>query len=174
MCKNVLYVLSLVLVLAIGAVANAGLVEWETAISGDNPLHWYKFDETGTDCIDSGSGALNGVYDGVVMGQEGLLGPGTAVGFERTGANRADFANATDLPGPWTVEYIVKTTKPPGANDSQALHDGDSTSVRLAGWTALGEVGFTQYGVADYRFTPIAGYTLDDLIIKQGEWVHLT
>ncbi|MEA3225736.1 MAG: LamG-like jellyroll fold domain-containing protein, partial [Planctomycetota bacterium] len=47
-------------------------------------------------------------------------------------------------------------------------------SVRLAGWTALGEVGFTQYGVADYRFTPIAGFTLDDLIIKQGEWVHLT
>ncbi|MBL7188155.1 MAG: LamG domain-containing protein, partial [Phycisphaerae bacterium] len=174
MCKNMFHLLSLVLVLAIGGVAHAGLTEWEAAISSANPLHWYKFDETGTDCIDSGSGALNGVYDGVVMGQEGLLGPGTAVGFERTGANRADFANASDLPGPWTVEYIVKTTKPPAANDSQALHDGDSTSVRLAGWTALGEVGFTLYGVEDYRFTPIAGYTLDDLIIKQGEWVHLT
>ncbi|MHC4116857.1 MAG: LamG domain-containing protein [Planctomycetota bacterium] len=174
MYKKVSYLVSIVLVLAIGAAAQAGLAEWEAAISGDNPLHWYKFDETGTDCIDSGSGGLNGVYDGVVMGQEGLLGPAAAVGFERTGANRADFANATDLPGPWTVEYIVKTTKPPAANDSQALHDSDNTSVRLAGWTALGEVGFTQYGVADYRFTPITGYTLDDLIIKQGEWVHLT
>jgi len=174
MCKNVFHLLSLVLVLAIGSVAHAGLAEWEAAVSDANPLHWYKFDETGTDCIDSGSGALNGVYDGVVMGQEGLLGLGTAVGFERTGANRADFANASDLPGPWTVEYIVKTTKASAANDSQALHDGDSTSVRLAGWTALGEVGFTLYGVADYVFTPIAGYTLDDLIIKQGEWVHLT
>ena len=174
MYKKVFYLLSVVLALAIGATAQAGLVEWEAAINGADPLHWYKFDETGTDCIDSGSGGLNGVYDGVVMGQEGLLGPGTAVGFERTGANRADFAAATDLPGPYTVEYIVKTTKPPAANDSQALHDGDATSIRLAGWTALGEVGFTLYGVADYRFTPIAGYTLDDLVIKQGEWVHLT
>jgi len=166
--------LSLVLVLVIGAAAQAGLAEWEAAIGGANPLHWYKFDEAGTDCIDSGSGGLNGVYDGVVMGEEGLFGPGTAVGFERSGANRADFANATDMPGPWTVEYIVKTTKAAAANDSQALHDSDATSIRLAGWTALGEVGFTLYGVEDYRFTPIAGYTLDDLIIKQDEWVHLT
>ncbi|KPK43330.1 MAG: hypothetical protein AMJ65_06065 [Phycisphaerae bacterium SG8_4] len=174
MCKKMFYLSSLILVLVIGAAAQAGIVEWEAAISGANPLHWYKFDEAGADCIDSGSGGLNGVYDGVVMGAEGLFGPGTAVGFERSGANRADFANATDMPGPWTVEYIVKTTKAAAANDSQALHDSDATSIRLAGWTALGEVGFTLYGVADYRFTPIAGYTLDDLIIKQDEWVHLT
>ena len=174
MSKNVLCPVFVVLLLAAGSAVQAGLAEWETAISGANPLHWYKFDETGADCIDSGSGGLNGVYDGVVMGQEGLLGPGTAVGFERAGANRADFANASDLPGPWTVEYIVKTTKIPAANDSQALHDSDATSIRLAGWTALGEVGFTLYGVADYRFAPIAGYTLEDLVIQPDEWVHLT
>jgi hypothetical protein len=173
MYRKVFYLLSVVLALAISGVAQAGLAEWEAAISGADPLHWYKFDETGTDCIDSGSGALNGVYDGVVMGQDGLLGPGRAVGFERTGANRADFANATDLPGPYTVEYIVKTTKPPAANDSQALHDGDATSIRLAGWTALGEAGFTLYGVADYRFTPTAGFTLDDLVIQPEQWVHM-
>ncbi|MHC4331095.1 MAG: LamG-like jellyroll fold domain-containing protein, partial [Planctomycetota bacterium] len=173
MYKRMTYSLSLVLVLAIGSAAPAGLVEWEAAISDGNPLHWYKFDETGADCIDSGSAGLNGTYDGVSMGQEGLFGPGTAVGFERTGANRANFTDATDLPGPWTVEYIVKTTKPPAANDSQALHDGDATSIRLAGWTSLGEAGFTLYGVADYQFTPIAGYALTDLVIQPEVWMHL-
>jgi hypothetical protein len=174
MYKKAFQVLLAVLIPVVGGAARADLAEWEAAIGAADPLHWYKFNETGTDCIDSGSGALNGVYDGVVMGAEGLFGSGTAVAFERTGANRANFENATDLPGPWTVEYIVKTTKPPAANDSQALHDSDNTSVRLAGWTALGEVGFTQYGVADYRFTPTAGFTLEDLIIQPGEWIHLT
>jgi len=173
MCKKMIYLVSAILVLAIGNVSQAGLEEWEAAISADNPLHWYKFDETGNDCIDSGSGGLNGTYDGVSLAQEGFFGAGTAVGFERSGANRANFANATDMPGPWTVEYIVKTTKPPAANDSQALHDGDATSIRLAGWTALGEAGFTLYGVADYQFTPEGDLTLNDLVIQPDEWMHL-
>jgi hypothetical protein len=77
------------------------------------------------------------------------------------------------MPGPWTVEYIVKTTKEPAANDSQALHDSDATSIRLAGWTADGEAGFTLYGVADYRFTPEGDLTLNDLIIQPDIWMHL-
>jgi len=133
MFRKLIYLVAFVLVLATGSMVQADLAGWEAAISDANPLHWYKFDETGTDCIDSGSGGLNGTYDGVSLGQEGRFGAGTAVGFERTGANRANFTGATDLPGPWTVEYIVKTTKAPAANDSQALHDGDSTSIRLAG-----------------------------------------
>ncbi|MCP4610221.1 MAG: LamG domain-containing protein [Planctomycetes bacterium] len=173
MCKKLIYLVSVILILAIGSLAQAGLPEWETAISADNPLNWYKFDETGSDCIDSGSEGLNGTYDGVSLSQDGFLGAGTAVGFERIGANRADFAGAADMPGPWTVEYIVKTTKPPAANDSQALHDGDATSIRLAGWTADGEAGFTLYGVADYRFTPEGDLTLTDLIIQPDVWMHL-
>ena len=173
MCKKMIYLVSVIVVLAIGSLAQAGISEWEAAISGANPLNWYKFNETGTDCIDSGSGGLNGTYDGVSLAQEGLFGAGTAVGFERTGANRANFTGATDMPGPWTVEYIVKTTKQPAANDSQALHDGDTTSIRLAGWTALGEAGFTLYGVADYRFTPEGDLTLNDLVIQPDEWMHL-
>jgi len=173
MFKKMICLVSVILILAIGSVSKAGISEWEATISGDSPLHWYKFDETGSDCIDSGSGGLNGTYDGVSLAQEGLFGAGTAVGFERTGANRANFTGATDMPGPWTVEYIVKTTKPPAANDSQALHDGDATSIRLAGWTALGEAGFTLYGVADYRFTPEGDLTLNDLVIQPDEWMHL-
>jgi len=173
MFRKLIYLVAFVLVLAAGSVVQADLPEWEAAINGANPLHWYKFDETGTDCIDSGSGGLNGTYDGVSLGQEGRFGAGTAVGFERTGANRANFTGATNLPGPWTVEYIVKTTKAPAANDSQALHDSDTTSIRLAGWTALGEAGFTLYGVADYQFTPAAGLTLNDLVIQPNVWMHL-
>ncbi|MHC4240836.1 MAG: LamG-like jellyroll fold domain-containing protein, partial [Planctomycetota bacterium] len=173
MFKKMICLVSVILILAIGSVSKAGISEWEATISADNPLHWYKFDETGSDCIDSGSGGLNGTYDGVSLAQEGFFGAGTAVGFERTGANRANFTGATDMPGPWTVEYIVKTTKPPAANDSQALHDGDSTSIRLAGWTALGEAGFTLYGVADYQFTPEGDLTLSDLVIQPDEWMHL-
>jgi hypothetical protein len=174
MCKKLINLVALLLlVLAAAGVVQADLAGWEAAISDANPLHWYKFNETGTDCIDSGNGGLNGTYDSVALGQEGRFGPGTAVGFERVGANRANFPGATDLPGPWTVEYIVKTTKEPAANDSQALHDSDTTSIRLAGWTALGEAGFTLYGVADYRFTPEAGLTLDDLVIQPDVWMHL-
>jgi hypothetical protein len=174
MCKKIFYSFTLILIFTIAASTRAGLPEWETAIGDAAPLHWYKFNETGTDCIDSGSAGLNGTYDGVSMAQEGFFGPGAAVGFERTGANRADFENAEDLPGPWTVEYIVKTTKPPAANDSQALHDSDTTSIRLAGWTPLGEAGFTLYGVADYRFTPEPDLTLNDLVVQQDVWMHLT
>jgi hypothetical protein len=164
---------SLIFISATCGVVQADLAGWEAVISDANPLHWYKFDETSMDCIDSGSGGLNGTYDGVSLGQEGLFEPGTAVGFERTGANRANFTGATNLPGPWTVEYIVKTTKPPAGSDSQALHDSDTTSIRLAGWTSLGEAGFTLYGVADYQFTPATGLTLNDLVIQQDVWTHM-
>ena len=174
MCRRLIYLFLVVLVSAVGTVTQAGLPEWEAAIQGAGPLHWYKLNEaTGTNCVDSGSGALNGAYDSVSLAQAGFFGAGTAVGFTRTGANRANFTGAADLPGPWTVEYVVKTTKPPAANDSQALHDSDTTSIRLAGWTALGEAGFTRYGVADYQFTPTAGLTLNDLVIRQDVWMHL-
>ena len=171
--KLIVLIFSFILVSATWNVVQADLAGWEAAIGDAKPLHWYKFDETGSECIDSGSGGLNGTYDSVSLGQEGRFEPGTAVGFQRVGANRANFTGAANLPGPWTVEYIVKTTKPPAANDSQALHDSDTTSVRLAGWTALGEAGFTLYGVADYRFTPEAGMTLNDLVIQPDVWMHL-
>ena len=150
--------------------------DWEKAITAGNPLHWYKFNETtGTACTDSGSGKLNGVYDGPKSGQEGLFGPTSAAIFDRTaGTDRANFAGAANLTGQWTAEYVVMSTKAAAANDSMALNDSDTTSVRLAGWTSLGEVGFTLYGVADYQFTPSAGYTLQNLIAPQNQWIHLT
>ncbi len=175
MSKKMIYLVSFVLVLAIGSLAQAGLPEWEAAISGANPLHWYKFDETaGTDCVDSGSAGLGGTYDGVTLGVQGHFGAGTAVRFDWTPQNRVNLTGGTDLDTSWTVEYIVMNMKPAADQGAMALHDSDSTSVRLAGWTSLAEVGFTLYGVADYRFTPEEGLTLEDLVIPVGEWMHLT
>jgi len=174
MFRKLIYLtFSLILISATCDVVQADLARWESVISDANPLHWYKFNETSTDCIDSGSGGLNGTYEDVSLSQEGFFGPGTAVGFTRTGANRAIFTGASDLPGPWTVEYIVKTTKIPAGTDPQCLNDSATTSIRLAGWTSVGEAGFTLYGVADYQFTPAAGLTLNDLVIQQDVWLHL-
>ncbi len=175
MSKKMIYLVSFVLVPAIGSLALGGLAEWEAAINSANPLHWYKFDETtGTYCVDSGSAGLGGNYDGVSLAQEGYFGAGTAVRFDRSQQNRVNLTGGTDLDTSWTVEYIVKNMKPAAAYDGQALHDSDSTSVRLAGWTSLAEVGFTLYVDEDYRFTPEEGLTLEDLVIPVGEWMHLT
>ncbi|MEJ2703415.1 MAG: LamG domain-containing protein, partial [Sedimentisphaerales bacterium] len=174
MFKKLIYLATcFVLVSAVTEVVQADLAGWDAVISDAGPLHWYKFDETGTDCIDSGSGGLDGVYEDVTVGQDGFFGSGQAVEFTRTGANRANFGTADDLPGPWTVEYVVMTTKPPAGSDAQCLHDSPTTSIRLAGWTATGEAGFTLYGVADYVFTPVAGLTINDLVIQPDVWRHL-
>jgi hypothetical protein len=169
MYKKVFYLLSVVLALVMGNVTHAA--GWDTAISGADPLHWYRFNESGDDCLDSGRDGLDGTYSGVSLGENGVI--DAAAGFVRSDNDAADFAGATDLPGPWTVEYVVKTTKAVAAQEAQALHDGGSTSIRLAGWTSVGEAGFTQYGVADYQFTPAAGLTLEDLIVQPDVWMHL-
>jgi hypothetical protein len=174
MFRKLMYVVfSFIVLSAASGVVRADLAAWDAAISDAGPLHWYKFDETSTNCIDSGSAGMNGVYEDVTLGQAGLFEPATAVGFGRSGANRVSFAGATDLPGPWTAEYIVKTTKAPAGSDAQCLNDSATTSIRLAGWTSVGEAGFTLYGVADYQFTPVAGLTLNDFVIQQNVWVHL-
>ncbi|MHC4557861.1 MAG: LamG domain-containing protein, partial [Planctomycetota bacterium] len=175
MCRKLIYLASFVLLLFIGSVGRAGLPEWETAINGANPLHWYKFNETtGSDCIDSGSSGLNGTYDGVLLSQGGYFGAGAAVRFDRSAANVVNFPGATNLGGSWTAEYIVRNMKAPSGYDAEALHDNTGgTSIRVAGSTPLGEAGYTQYGVLDYRFIPVVGLTLEDLIVPEGEWMHL-
>jgi len=149
------------------------LADWEAAIIAAHPLQWYKFNETtGTDCIDSGSGTLDGTYDGPMPGRAGLFGPTSAGLFDGAlGTDHVNFPGAMDLAGPWTAEYIVlRTTLWPII---MGLHESDATSVRLTSWTALMEVGFVNWGVGYYYFTPTAGYTVQDLIAPLNEWIHL-
>jgi hypothetical protein len=166
--------LVIIIAMFVAANAHADQSQWEAAIKAGNPLHWYKFNETaGTDCLDSGSAVLNGLYSGVSLNQQGYFGAGTAARFTRSNDNMVNFTGATDLSGLWTAEYIVKTVKPPAGQQAQALHDSATSSVRLAGWNSPGEAGFTLYGVADYQFTPATGLTLTVLIVQQDEWMHL-
>ncbi|UCF15604.1 MAG: LamG domain-containing protein [Phycisphaerales bacterium] len=169
MYKEMFCLLAVVTVLAFGGVTHAA--GWDVAISGANPLHWYRFNEGGDDCLDSGRAGLDGTYSGVSLGEDGVI--DAAAGFVRSDNDVVNFAGATDMSGPWTVEYVVKTTKAAATQEAQALHDGGATSVRLAGWTSLAEAGFTQYGVADYQFTPAAGLTLEDLVVQPDVWMHL-
>jgi len=175
MCEKWTHPICVLLALAISGVAWAGPRRWAEAVSAANPLHWYKFDEAaGTTCFDHGSEGLNGSYDGVLLGQTGFFGPESAVRFDRSGANRINFAGGTDLSSPWTAEYIVKKMSEAGPRDSQCLHDSGDYGIRLAGYTTEADAGFVRYRVADYQFTPAAGLTQTDLVVPLGEWMLVT
>ncbi|MBN1126634.1 MAG: laminin G domain-containing protein [Sedimentisphaerales bacterium] len=144
---------------AIGQEAN-----WDAAINASNPLNWYKLDEAqGTVCSDSGSGGLNGTYTNVSLGQDGVFGAGSAVEFDGGLGSVIQFGG-TNLTDDYTVEYLVMKN----GTANQALHDGSSTSIRIQGWDTQ-NVGFTQYGVADYYFTVQPGQTHSAPI---GKWIH--
>ncbi len=163
------------LMLATGGAAQAGIQKWEIAVHATHPLHWYKFDEaTGNSCLDYGREGLNGIYDGVSLGQNGFFGSRKSVRFDRSAANVVNFVGASDLSGTWTAEYIVKKMSEAGEYDSQCLHDSARYGIRLAGYTRESDAGFVRYGVADYQFTPIGGFTRAYLVVPLGEWMLLT
>jgi len=165
--KHVFVAMLVAVFLTVTGDAKAGLSGWNAAISADNPLNWYRFDEaSGTSCADSGSDGLDGTYDGAILNQEGRFGAGTAVRFDGSGNNRVTFGSPSHLTGSWTVEYIVRKI----GSASQALHDDTTTSIRLVQWGTNGVVGFTRYGVRDYTFNAQPG---QDLILPTGQWVHL-
>ncbi|MBN1126631.1 MAG: CotH kinase family protein, partial [Sedimentisphaerales bacterium] len=137
---------------------------WDAAVMADDPLHWYRFDETsGDSCIDHGSASLIGTYSSVALAQEGLLGSATAVEF--LGSSLVTFGSVSPISFDWTAEYIVMKK----ASASQALHDDGISSLRVQGWS-MQEASFTLYGVADYQFTKQPGR---EAIVPLNEWKHL-
>ena len=146
-------------------------VAWNAAIGASSPLHWYKFDEpSGTDCIDYGSGDLNGTYRSLVdLNQEGAFGPGKAVLFERGGQNDVMWTRGGTVETPeWTAEFIVKKNT---STQAQALCDSPDFSLRLIGWNTGERLSFTEYGVWDAEFDPEPGTSL---IVPVGKWSHIT
>jgi len=165
MCRKLICPISFVLVLAIGNIVRAGIENWQNAINTSNPLNWYRFDEiTGTNCIDYGSGELDGTYDGVILGQEGFFGPATAVLFDATAGSMADFraGSPSNLTWNWTVEYILKITTD---KQTMALHCSTATKIALKQYSN-DRVGYTALGNYDALFVP-------DTIVPIGEWTHL-
>ena len=130
-------------------------------------MHWYRFNESaGSDCLDYGTGSLNGIYDGVILTEDGILGSSQAIRFPGSGYNRITFGTAEDYSGQWTVEYIVKKI----GTATQVLHDSSIYSLRLVQYNAMGVVGFTRYGLNDYTFAALPGR---DLVVPVDEWIHL-
>jgi N-acetyl-beta-hexosaminidase len=139
---------------------------WQEAVSNKNPLNWYKFEETsGTTCIDHGSEGLNGTYQGVSLAQQGAFGPGSAVSFNGSGVNNV-LLNGSEITSDWTAEFVIMKTW----GGYQALFEGGSYSLRLDQYGVTGQVGFTQYGVADYTFTPQPGQSV---VLPENIWLHL-
>ncbi len=123
--------------------------DWISTISSENPLSWYRFEEEGgTTAADSGSGGNNGTYtDSVTLGQEGLV--GKAAQFA---GNRVSLNSLTTITGPWTAEFILQTSNP-SYSHSVAGRSGSMT-LKTEQWEDTGRVGYTEYGVKDYLFTP--------------------
>ena len=52
---KLIYLVCFASVLCISPVGQGGIQNWEKAVSGANPIHWYKFNEAaGAGCMDHG------------------------------------------------------------------------------------------------------------------------
>jgi hypothetical protein len=69
---------------------------------------------------------------------------------------------AASIPPPWTACFWVNRQNAPGS--AAALTGDGSYELKLEQYNGTRQVGFTQFGVADYSF----GYT-----IPQNTWTHL-
>ena len=144
-----------------------GLQSWVNAIQAGNPLHWYRLSETGSIAADSGTGGLHGIYRNGVT--QGVAGP-TNGAAQFDGADDTITLGGSDLGGPWTAEFVVKklAKEPSGILLGRHTSTGAGAgALKLDQWNNTGQVGFTQFTVADRFFTP--GYSA-----PTGEFVHLT
>lgn len=131
---------------------------WSETIRASNPLHWYRFDETsGTTLTDYGSGSLSGTYqNGVGPAQRVATPQGFGVRFD--GSDDQVVLGGTTLSSttPWTAEFILDKlrTRYVGGLLSGPSSAAGEVELRLDQYENTGEIGYTKYNVADYRFTP--------------------
>ena len=137
---------------------------WDSTISGANPLHWFRFEETaGSTADDQGSANADGTYDGGVgLGTSGLV--GNAASFD--GIDDHVLVGGPNLTGDWTVETILEADTVSGGvsqgiigNDFTAA---DRTALKAEQWNDTGQLGYTLFGVVDVTFTGAAAATPAD------------
>ena len=141
-----------------------GATLWEQVIMASDPLNWYHLSETSSViAIDYGRGGLHGVYqNGVLRGQPGMpLVGDLAASFD--GVNDQVWLGGTGINGPWSAEFLLMHL---GVEDSGTLLRSAAGALRLDQWQNTGAVGFTAFGVADYRLTP-------DVLAPLDKWTHL-
>ena len=141
------------------------LSAWESEISGDSPLNWYKFNETSGSAIDYGSAASDGTYgSGVVLNKTTPLGKGVQIvpGVDHTGV--IDLSQSV-LTGDWTLEVVLKV---PGVGVESVLLADTGTPLRLIKLSQYpwddGVVGYTEAGGFDAEF---------DYSLPYSQYAHL-
>jgi hypothetical protein len=125
--------------------------DWNSTISGANPLHWFAFDEAAgaTTATDQGSAGANGTYSGAgKVATAGLI--NGAASFAGTDSVLVGGANlATD----WTLEAIfLADTVNGGASMGLIGCDFTATdrmAVKAEQWNKTGQLGYTLFGVVD-------------------------
>jgi len=83
--------------------------------------------------------------------------------FSLNGVTDAMFIGGAAIPVPWTAAFWVNRQDTPDI--SAALLSDNVSALKLEQWPSTRQVGFTQFGVADYSF----GY-----IAPAGTWLQLT
>ena len=152
--------------LTLGLVAGGAAADWTSTIAASDPLDWYRFDETtGSTAIDYGSAQLNGTYgSGALDATRGIPGlVGTAALF---GNQSTVVLNGSDVTGDWSAEFVLDRV---GSKQSSVLIRGvplavPSTALKLEQYPNTEQIGFTQYGVADYTFSPAVPTPLNQWI----------
>src|SRR4029077_15396159 len=119
-------------------------------------LDWYQFNElSGSALIDYGSAHLNGAYGtgplSATLGVPGIFGPAAEFGNQSTA-----ILNGSNSPGNWSGDFVLKRI---GTKISSVLIRGvpfafPTTALKLEQYPGTEQVGFTQYGVVDYTFSP--------------------
>jgi PEP-CTERM motif len=148
--------------------ADAAVTPWNATIAASNPLDWYQFNElSGSALIDYGSAHLNGTYGtgptSATLGVPGILGAAAQFGDQSTA-----IMNGPDVTGNWSAEFVLKRI---GTKISSVLIRGTpfafpTTALKLEQYPGTEQVGFTQYGVVDYTFSPAVPTPF-------GQWMDL-
>ncbi len=142
---------------------NAG---WVREVSGSNPLNWWRFEELDkTVARDQGSAKNDGTYlGGVTLGEAGLT--GNAARFDGTGGV---IVNQNSLGTNWTVESIFSTDVERGGQSQGLLgarsNSPDWMAIQAEQYPSTGLLGYTQFTVANYRFSAKAPSELAHVVM---------
>lgn len=116
---------------------------------------WYRADGNYGDSF----GPNHGTPEGGITFASGQRGQA----FSLNGVTDAMFIGGAAIPVPWTAAFWVNRQDTPDI--SAALLSDNVSALKLEQWPSTRQVGFTQFGVADYSF----GY-----IAPAGTWLQLT
>jgi hypothetical protein len=134
-------------------------VNWAVVAPPSGMVDWWMAEGNANDAAGQNNGrAIGGLAYG--PGEVGLA-------FQFDGSTSYINVGASNIPPPWTASFWVNRQDAPGSSAallSSPVVSTNGYALKLEQYDGTREVGFTQYGVADYAFNYIA---------STGTWVHL-